>query len=269
MHVGKLHLQLTRNCTLECEHCMRGDRERINMNPKVLDEVFGCVDSVDTLLLTGGEPLLAIQELEHLIEVLKLKQVKINRIVLITNGTVLSDRVFNVLAQLQEIAQLDFKLSADIFHELSLQSKGLLELRNSNLKKLSENKDISFSEYGKDEDNKFPVGLINKGRTKTLSPERLSEINQLIKRKYIVNTFYEEKHPSTQLDNNIVDGTICVNVYGYIVSYGLSFVEEDKEAYETGINVLDMPCEDAIGAFVKYYNKCREEHLKKFLKKLR
>ena len=250
MYVESLHLQVTRNCTLECEHCMRGDRERVNMSPAVLDEIFKDVKKVGMLLLTGGEPLIAIQTLEHLVYLLKSKQVRVNKIILITNGTILSDRVLRVLHDLQECSYLILKLSTDIFHNLELEKRNMLELREKNLKLLSQAGFYNFSEYGKDENSNWPSALTNKGRTRTLTPERLAEINSIAKTKHIINEYYEEKHPNTRITNNKVEGNITVNVYGNIVSYGQSFEEEDKEAYETGLNVVEMSCEEAIRAFV-------------------
>lgn len=264
MYVENLHLQLTRNCTLECEHCLRGDRERVNMNPAVLDEIFKDVKKVGFLLLTGGEPLLAIQTLEHLAHLLKTKQVRVNKIILITNGTVLSDRVLSVLHDLQDNSYLVLKLSTDIFHNLELEKRGMLELRERNLKILSDNNFYNFSEYGKDEISNWPSALTNKGRTKTLTPERLEEINAIAKQRHIINTEFEEHHPLTSINNNKVEGNITIDVYGNVVSYGLSFEEEDKEAYDNGLNVMVMPCEEAIRSFVKRH----QEEVNKVYKRL-
>ena len=264
MYVENLHLQLTRNCTLECEHCLRGDRERVNMSPAVLDEVFKDVKKVGILLLTGGEPLLAIQTLEHLVELLKTKQVRANKIVLITNGTVLSERVLRVLHDLQDNSYLVLKLSTDIFHNLELEKRGMMELRERNLRILAENKFYNFSEYGKDEISNVPSSLTNKGRTKTLTPERLEEINAIAKKKHIINTKYSGNHPPTSITNNKVEGNITIDVYGNVVSYGLSFEEEDQEAYDNGLNVMDMSCEEAIRAFVMRH----QEEVNKFYKSL-
>lgn len=250
MYVENLHLQVTRNCTLECEHCMRGDRERVNMNPAILDEIFKDVKKVGMLLLTGGEPLIAIQTLEHLVYLLKTKQVRVNKITIVTNGTILSDRVLRVLHELQDNSYLILRISTNIFHNLELHKKNLESIRDKNLKVISNDGFYNFSEYGQDKVGRFPIGLINLGRTRTLTPERLAEINALAKSKYIINTFVKEGHPNTRITNNKVEGNITVDVYGNIVSYGQSFEDEDKEAYETGLNVMEMSCEEAIRAFV-------------------
>lgn len=264
MYVENLHLQLTRNCTLECEHCLRGDRERVNMSTEILDRIFKDVKKVQFLLLTGGEPLLNIEALEHLVELLKSKQIRVNKIILITNGTVLSDRILKVLHELQNYSYLALKLSTDIFHNLELEKKGMKSLRDNNLKIISKNKFYNFSEYGNDKDSYMPVAIINKGRAKTLTSARLAEINRIVKQKFIINTDYEEHHPLTSIDDNIVDGNITINVYGYVVSYGLSFEEEDKESYDTCLNVKEMTCEEAIKAFIKRH----QSEMERFYKKL-
>lgn len=263
MYVENLHLQLTRNCTLECEHCLRGDRERVNMSPAVLDEIFKDVKKVGILLLTGGEPLISIQTLEHLVELLKSEQVKVSKILLITNGTVLSDRVLRVLHELQDNSYLVLKLSTDIFHNLELEKRGMLDLREKNLRILSENKFYNFSEYGKDEVSNWPSALVNKGRARNLTPERIEAINAIAKQKHVIDIYYEEQHPSTSIENDRVIGNITINVYGNVVSYSQSFEEEDKEAYDLGLNVMVMPCRDAITAFVDRHTKKMEAVYKK------
>lgn len=263
MYVEELHLEATRNCTLECEHCLRGNRQAINMDTVVLDKIFKYVKNVGTLLLTGGEPLLAIEILERLVEILKTKQVRVNKIMLITNGTVLDDRILKLLHDLQDNSYLTLKLSTDIFHQIDLEKKGLLELRNKNLEILSKDNFYNFNEYGKDEESYIKSSLMNKGKAKELTPERLEEINSISKTEWIINNWREEKHPRTTLIDNMVEGNITIDVYGNIVSKGLSFDEEDKEAYETGLNIINMPFDEAIKEFIDRNEKIIQESTKK------
>lgn len=267
MYVENLHLQVTRNCTLECEHCLRGDLERVNMDPSVLDSVFKDVKKVDKLLLTGGEPLIAIKTLEYLVELLKSKQVGVNKITIVTNGTIVSDRVLKVLHELQDYSYLILRVSTNIFHNLEIHKRNLDGIRNKNIKILANDGFYNFAEYSEDIEDKYPVGLINKGRTRKLTPERLDEINALAKRKHIINNFCTYGHPYTTIVNNRVEGNISIDVYGDVVSYGLSFEEEDKEAYENGLNVMCMSCEDAIRSFVDLYTKKSEETEKRIFGK--
>lgn len=263
MDVEELHLQVTRNCTLECEHCLRGDREKVNMSPKVLDEIFKDIKNVGNLLLTGGEPLLAIQTLEYLVELLKTNQVRVGKIILITNGTVLSDRILKVLHDLQDCSYLVLRLSTDIFHNLELEKREMLNLRNKNLNVLVQGKFYNFSKYLSDSVSNRLLLLVNKGRTKRLTKERLDEINKLAKSNYLINENNIGYCPITRIVGNRIEGNITINVYGYVVSYGQSYEEEDKEAYDIGLNVMEMSCEEAIRAFVHIYEIKRDDFSKK------
>ena len=57
--INELLLEITRNCTLECEHCLKGDCQKFNIDDNTLNNVFKDIKSIKTLVLTGGEPLLA------------------------------------------------------------------------------------------------------------------------------------------------------------------------------------------------------------------
>ncbi len=255
MHLENLFLEVTRNCTLECEHCLRGDRQRVNMDNSVLESVFKDVKKVDRLLLTGGEPLLAIQTLERLTEMIYKGEIEVKHITLITNGTVLSGRVLYMLHELQDHCELSLKLSTDIFHEIELKKRNLLDLRNRNLAIYKRNGFFDFSEYSTNEYSNFFTSLTNKGRCQRLTPERLEQINGMSRRQYLINTIATTTHPFTDIKDDYVTGNISVDVNGNLISYGLSFEEEDKEAYESGINVVDMGCREAINAFIKRHQE--------------
>ncbi|MDE5888452.1 MAG: hypothetical protein K2H20_00355 [Bacilli bacterium] len=52
MIVELLDLAITRNCSLYCEHCLRGDKECINMNLDTIENVFKDIKGVYKFLLT-------------------------------------------------------------------------------------------------------------------------------------------------------------------------------------------------------------------------
>jgi len=78
MYIVSIGLEVTRNCTLACEHCLRGDAQAVNMDLEVIEKIFNNVRGIGTLLLTGGEPLIAVQQLEKIIELIKKKNIKVN-----------------------------------------------------------------------------------------------------------------------------------------------------------------------------------------------
>ena len=60
LNVRTLLLELTRECNLSCKHCFRGESKNTYMNPDLINKVFKNTARIHTLLLTEGEPLLAI-----------------------------------------------------------------------------------------------------------------------------------------------------------------------------------------------------------------
>lgn len=264
MYIENLHLSLTRNCTLECEHCLRGNRQHVSMDPLILDKIFQDILEVENLLITGGEPLIAIQSLEKLAEIIRNKMVKINNIFIITNGTVLSERIIKVLTDLNIYSHLELKVSSDIFHQIELTNKNLLELRDKNYKTLCETFDY-VEEYGKEEHSNTKRLLTNKGRAQNITYERLEQINSMSKQIYIIDdTLYKVFPKTSELINNKIIGYITVDVYGNIVHYGLSFEEEDKDSYESGLNVMTLSFKEAIREYIN--NNYQEPEKQKVLK---
>ncbi len=121
MHVENLTLELTRKCNLTCEHCIRGCAQRKSMDRATMLELFYHVKSVDTLSIGGGEPSLAIQQLEDLLEVLELRDVEVNHIFLVTNGKRVSVPLLKAYAALYEYCTdndlSSFSLSNDLYHQ--------------------------------------------------------------------------------------------------------------------------------------------------------
>ncbi len=273
MFVEELHLEVTRNCTLYCEHCLRGDKECVNMSLDTLENVFKDIKGIDTLLLTGGEPLIAINQLEKLAEIIKSKGIKIGTIRLITNGTIMSARVLRVLKELANIAKLDIKVSDDIFHLLELERLGFTELRNKNLAILKEY--LGAALYGsekKEEDSRFKCRvhqmIMARGRASTITPERLAEINKLVVYPYATDK--ELNYPRREYDtvcimNGTIGGHISVDVNGNLVGYGHEFKTEDEEALLIQANVNEMSLEEAVISYIQYtsYHLAEQRRLKK------
>jgi len=51
-------IEVTRQCNLECKHCLRGNQQKISVNMWDVDTLFTIIKYIDTLVLTGGEPAL-------------------------------------------------------------------------------------------------------------------------------------------------------------------------------------------------------------------
>lgn len=254
MILQELQIEMTRNCTLVCEHCLRGEKECKNIGKETLDNIFKDVTAVNALILTGGEPLIAVQQLEYLIDILKTRGINVGYIQIITNGTVMSARVLRILKEFSKISRLGLGVSSDIFHMLELERLGLRSLRDKNIQILKEF--FKVVEYGANFENGERTLLSYCGRTETLTKERLAEINQNDGCNYVftegVRTMVQ---PRTYIHGSWVMGYVPIDVHGNIVSYGQSFVEEDMEATKTNANINQIGFKEAVRNFVDYLDE--------------
>ncbi len=268
MYVESLYLELTRMCTIECEHCLRGDRRNEYMSKETIDNIFKDITEVERLLLTGGEPLLALRQIKEILNVIHKNNIKIDKILLITNCTVLNDDIINTLNELSTDSKLNIQLSYDMFHYLELQRLNLFEKRQKNAEVLKEK--FNASEYFDYKDaNKRNKDLIYPiGKAANLSLKRLDEINILKNTNYDFNngsivptiafdtTYLEE-------DNELY-GVVNVDVNGNIVSYSLPFDEEDNEAnrYDSNVNKHGL-----LNASLNYIKNKNQDDFKKRTKR--
>ena len=108
MDVEKLYLEVTRMCNLECEHCLRGNREDLYMSDETITNALKNIKKIGTLLITGGEPLLALRQIRTIIQMIKDNNIKVDKIILITNSTILNKEILSTLKELFLIS--NFKL---------------------------------------------------------------------------------------------------------------------------------------------------------------
>lgn len=276
MVIKTLHLGITRNCTLYCEHCFRGEKEIVNMSTETLENLFENVSQVNFLLLTGGEPFIAINQLEKLVELIKKNKILIGEIRIITNGTVMSARLLKVLKDLSEATKLSIKVSVDIFHYLELKRLNLLDLRNKNLDILKEY--FGATEYSDENQKAYEreiyirqpfQRIVSSGRTKKLSQKRLNEINKLVPVKYVKNSDYETLNnfgKLVELLNDVIYGTLTIDVNGNIVNYGSEYQTEDKDAQEISANINELGLKDAVLQYINYQNNHSTEEQRKLNK---
>lgn len=83
-----LFIEITRRCKSNCSYCLRGEQQNLDMSKEIMDKIFAYASEVDELMITGGEPLMAVDALSNLHEVISKKKVKIGhfRIVTSLNG---------------------------------------------------------------------------------------------------------------------------------------------------------------------------------------
>lgn len=94
------------------------------MSYETIDKIMDNFDTCGKFMITGGEPLLALDEIEYFVQQLNNKRVGVLEIT--TNGTALDSRIINIYSEFvvkdeQRIAYL--RISNDKFHDLEQSKK--------------------------------------------------------------------------------------------------------------------------------------------------
>lgn len=218
MFIEELDLEITRDCTLNADHKVRGEAQSASMNLETIYNIFENVKTIGSLKLRGGEPLIAVSQLEKIIKLITKNGIKVENITLVTNGTIISERVCAVLKSLGMIANKEFNLiiSCDARNYNELKSSGLLKRKIHNM--------AIFREY---------FGAID-----------MVSYNAM---------FEGKKEPSDVcLVQDTLGGAMTVDVYGNIVNSGLSFADEDEESRKTGLNINLIPFKEAVSMFANH-----------------
>ena len=254
--VNYMYLEITRKCTLECAHCMRGNRQNIDMSDEILDNALKDVTYIQELDLGGGEPLLAPRVIENIINKIRTYDIKVRKISFTTNGTVLTPRIIELIRELQEIAPLNVRLSHDKFHLLELYVKKLTDRVDKNNELFTE----MLGYNPKDKDFAMDDGIISRiGKAKSLTQEELDAINKWIKPTYYhlssesPNTLDVVKMYDWDKDVVQVCGSVVISATGYLTQMDKEYELEDKGPI-FGLHIKDK---SLLTALIQYEKQCR------------
>lgn len=263
MDIEVLSVEITRNCNLRCAHCLRGEERNEYMSSQTIYNVFKDIKGIDQLLLTGGEPFLALHQMKEIVNVIKKNNIKVKEIWIATNGTVLSKDIVEVLNEMSNISSLKIVISKDIFHDKELERLGLYERRMINTKILKEMFNAEDQgEYDIPEEVSMNYNNVNykkivaTGRAKNISEEKLDEINSELNNFELLPVdlrCISFVFPGINKKNNRINGNICVDVHGNVTGADFSFDEEDDDIrkYKSDLNILSIL--KAVINFKRYY----------------
>jgi len=121
MNIPNCIIEITRMCNMTCDHCLRGDMQDMCMKEEYLDSLFGKVDYISTLTLTGGEPSLRPDIIRIVLNKAKQYNVEVGSFYIATNGKgITSEFVMVCLEWFLYCEDKDMcivELSNDTFHE--------------------------------------------------------------------------------------------------------------------------------------------------------
>ena len=126
-HFAYIAFELTRKCNLKCAHCLRGEWQNLTMTKEVIDKMLEVSSGIDFIFFTGGEPFLAPDLIEHIVDRVIALDFDAKYINVITNGTILNSLGIRSVQAMNRFAEWSYKkngieqaasitISNDIYH---------------------------------------------------------------------------------------------------------------------------------------------------------
>lgn len=98
-----ISIELTRKCQLKCRHCFRGEAENKEISIETLDNFLKNTEIIGMLHFSGGEPTLALNQMEFIVDKLNEYRIPIFKLQIITNGYEKSERLVEIVKKFNEI----------------------------------------------------------------------------------------------------------------------------------------------------------------------
>lgn len=115
MRVEQLILEVTRMCNMSCKHCLRGCSQNVYMTKEMVDTIFKDVDSIGSIVFTGGEPFLNLDIIAYTLEVIKRNNIYVGEFFIVTNGKLYEQKQIEVCnAWMEYIISNNFNLTSSV-----------------------------------------------------------------------------------------------------------------------------------------------------------
>lgn len=153
-YIERLALITTDDCNLNCAHCIRGKKCKKVISDEVIDKTFDNIVLTSTVAINGGEPTLAVDRIEKIMDAIIKRHIKLDEFTVTINGTIYSDELLRLLDEIEKYIgdglYVSFAISLDKYHVEEMKKLGLMESFIENFNKYKENKhfvgtrDINF-----------------------------------------------------------------------------------------------------------------------------
>lgn len=132
VYVETLGIIVTEKCNLNCNHCLRGEKQTRSISREVVDALFSQVKAVDILNICGGEPLLAIDEIAYIFNKIIDENIYVRDVFITINGTLYDEEFIKLCAKMDKyIKKIDpdgsvgIGVSYDQYHLDEMLNKGI------------------------------------------------------------------------------------------------------------------------------------------------
>ena len=196
LNIDNLTIEVTRKCNMNCEHCLRGNAQRLTISDQHIYKILQLIDNVHTLNISGGEPTLAMDALTQIKHCAIYGKADIGNFYMVTNGKAINVSELAEWINYMKYACQDNGLSAvafsfDMFHTQTFNGKQLAKHQRNyhKLQHVLANEWGIFDEGGGDfifkhsDKNLGYHNLLQEGRAKDFGTQKTS-VKQLTESTY-------------------------------------------------------------------------------------
>jgi len=217
-------LEVTRQCNLRCDHCLRGEAQRLHMKNAVIDTLFDQVSVFKMITFSGGEPTLVPDKIIRFVQGVRKHLIEVYGFYLATNGREAPMSIVHALIDLfdwcEDEEACTLAMSHTQFHGENPTPKIYKALRFFN------------------KTDKGPIDeryLRYEGRTKT---NQMGDPTRIV----TPDTLLWREEPEGYLD--VFDGTLYIDVHGNVIP-GCDFSYQRAKKFHMG-NILQTPLDEIV-----------------------
>ena len=267
LNIFNLGLIITENCNLRCGHCMRGHYSNSSMSDEVIDATLDQITSIGVLSICGGEPLLALDQMEKIFKRIKRNNIWVDEVNVTINGTIYSDRFLSLVSSMDGYLHVinntkkqlfHITISNDQYHDQELERLHLKKLYLENIKKYAQTKYFNGLKL-------LSMKPFNEGNAAFLDESVTVPLRPM-------QTFITYTNDGKHYDENgicLIGSLVTVNVNGTVTECDASVLNQEIK-YNYG-NVTEESIEDIVlrnGTLVlkpRKFERLVEKERKRFL----
>lgn len=104
-----ISLELTRKCQIKCRHCYKGDAQNETMSLETIDNLLKRTEIIGTLHLSGGEPTMALDQMDFIADKMFEYGIPLFNLMVITNGYDKPERFMEIIKKFYRIIEISSK----------------------------------------------------------------------------------------------------------------------------------------------------------------
>lgn len=127
-----LIIEVTRKCNMQCDHCLRGEAQRSNIDHSYITSLLENVSYISSLTFSGGEPSLNVKAIQFTLQELVRLNISVNNFYIVTNGskTSMNKAFIDVCCDLyryqddrEDMGRYLLEMSDDYYHDQDLHQE--------------------------------------------------------------------------------------------------------------------------------------------------